>query len=266
MQSNPMQSNQNSARLVFSIDTQQDNSSPMNTNAIRRWQAFLKQSLEIFGRYQVSATWAVEDPANNFATNLVLNDKLAHEIAVLGNPNWIGSEIPRTCFAKELASRFESARCLGIPLSTLALKDVELHQHFDLLSKYRISMIRGGSKKHLKTNEMPQLLRFGLWHTQPAFCLDTPTHWPLASGGFSTARRTIDRAIRFDETVLLLVDLPALLDAKQNGQRHLNNILQYADRQRKQYSIKILTLAELAKSLAPMRQSTSARSVLHPAA
>src|ERR1700678_731444 len=50
------------------------------------------QLLELLARYRIPATWAVADPAVSAATEKLSASGQGHEIAVLGDQAWVGSD------------------------------------------------------------------------------------------------------------------------------------------------------------------------------
>ena len=64
-------------------------------------------------------TWAVSDPAHSAATSLILQSAIDHELAILGDANWIGPTAGRTRFARELVRRVSQARATGLEVTSL---------------------------------------------------------------------------------------------------------------------------------------------------
>src|SRR2546423_13638418 len=84
----------------------------------------------------IPATWAVADPMLSAATESILAAQCGHEIAVLGDQAWLGPGCGHDRLARELTRRFTIPRKAGIPVSTLALRNVEHVGDLDLLLKH----------------------------------------------------------------------------------------------------------------------------------
>src|SRR5882757_6958700 len=68
---------------------------------------------------RLPVTWAVSDPAHSAATSLILQSAVEHEIAILGDANWVGATAGRTRFARELIRRLAQARATGLEVTSL---------------------------------------------------------------------------------------------------------------------------------------------------
>src|SRR5688572_29258321 len=60
-----------------------------------------KQLIDLMDIHGMPATWAVSDPAHSAATSRILRSAVPHELAILGDANWLGQEAGRTRFARE---------------------------------------------------------------------------------------------------------------------------------------------------------------------
>lgn len=69
----------------------------------------------------IAATWAVADPARSAATDAILDSRLAHEIAVLGDRTWLGWGAGGSRANRELARRISGAAARQIDIRTLVL-------------------------------------------------------------------------------------------------------------------------------------------------
>src|SRR5437763_4614370 len=68
---------------------------------------------------RLPVTWAVSDPAHSAATSLILQSAIDHELAILGDANWVGPTAGRTRFARELVRRLTQARASGLEITSL---------------------------------------------------------------------------------------------------------------------------------------------------
>ena len=110
--------------LILSIDFELDleHQAPVLQ---RRLDAVRGELIELTRTLNTPATWAVADPTLSAATESILAAGCGHEIAVLGEPAWLGPGCGRMRLERELTRRFDSARESGIAVSTLALRNVE---------------------------------------------------------------------------------------------------------------------------------------------
>src|SRR5262245_42401944 len=80
----------------------------------RRLADVTRRLVECFDSNRLPATWAVNDPAHSAATSLLIRSAVAHDLAILGDANWIGPTAGRTRFARELSRRLSQARAAGL--------------------------------------------------------------------------------------------------------------------------------------------------------
>jgi hypothetical protein len=111
--------------LVLSVDLepelkQRRGDQPERLDLVRR------ELLELTCASALPATWAVADPVHSVATESIRAASAGHEIAVLGEPAWLGPGCGRGRLERELARRFDGARKAGIPTTTLALRRLAL--------------------------------------------------------------------------------------------------------------------------------------------
>lgn len=260
-----------SALFAVSIDLELDPMRPERDQA-RSLDSAARRLVRLLSHHRVAATWAVADPAISAATDQLLADELGHEIAVLGDPTWVGKEAGRMRFGRELARRVGHARAAGIPLTTLALRGTELVDHLDLVVKQEISVVRS-DYRDLSTGwfarpitQAPAALRFGLWEVPPTLQLP-------AEGGFSwwgsqrrRARKGIDRAITDRGIFHLQIDALHFAEHGDAAERRLDQILRHATARAAENAIEIAPLRAVAHRLAGERTTAPARSILTPAA
>src|SRR5262245_23352777 len=99
----------------------------------RRLDELRSRLIEITRSAGIPATWAVADPMLSAATEQILAADSRHEIAVLGDQAWLGPGCGRARLARELARRISAPRKNGLPVSTLALRNVAQVIDRDLL-------------------------------------------------------------------------------------------------------------------------------------
>jgi len=75
------------------------------------------------------ATWGVADPARSAATEAILASTQFHELAILGDRNWLGWGAGGTRAARELTRRVLGAAARQIPIRSLVLHNESSFAH-----------------------------------------------------------------------------------------------------------------------------------------
>lgn len=257
--------------LSISVDLELDPQRRL-VDQLRGLEDVTGRLIQLFGKYQAPATWAVADPSVSAATERLVAAKLGHEIAILGDRTWVGREAGRTRFAKELGRRVMRGRGAGLEVSSLLLRDVELEDNLDLLVKHDITALRTPFEAprfswfSRRATSHPQPLRFGLWHLPAMQRLPGASRWRSGGGGLRTAKRGIEQAIADFGVYHLVVDGLQLASRRGSALRVLERVLRYAVRRRDQQVLQIATLQKVAGQLRGEQHATPARSILRPAA
>lgn len=225
-----------------------------------------KRLVECFDTHRVPATWAVNDPAHSAATSLVIRSAVQHELAILGDPNWLGSTAGRTRFARELARRVSQARAAGINVCSLVPRVESVKRHIDLVVKQQITAVAGiDAPPHTASPcPPPHALHYGVWEVPITDRLPRRSLW-IFEGGWS-ALRNIGRAARDTAMFHLSIDAAAL---EQEGQRAQNSVMWLAGKigkLRDRGLIRVETLGAAAARLADLPAATPQRSILRRAA
>ena len=134
--------------LTISVDLEYDVGQAAPLAGQRALEELTGRLLALFGRFEMPATWAVADPAISAARGRVAAHA-CHELALLGDPSWVGREAGRARFARELERRTKRARNEGLPIHTLVLKTVLPIDHCDLVIKEGIVAARHASAVHM---------------------------------------------------------------------------------------------------------------------
>src|SRR5437764_1024477 len=176
----------------------------------------------------IPATWAVADPMLSAATDSILAANCGHEIAVLGDQAWLGPGCGRERLGRELTRRFSVPRKAGIPVSTLALRNVERVVDLDLMLKHGVTAVctipLDDPSFARKVDQPP--LRFGLWQAPDSRRLPPQATWWSPIGWL--VRREIKRAIRHQSLLHLRFDAPRMIGAANRALDLIASILRFA--------------------------------------
>lgn len=226
------------------------------------------QLVDLLSKHQVPATWAVADPALSAATEKLVGAAGGHEVAILGDAAWVGANAGRVRFGRELQRRVTRAREMGLPVTTLALRNATLHAHLDLVVKNGITVVRGAEAKGRRTNSVhqPQSLYSGLWFMSPSLVLPGNSRWIPGGGRIGAAKRGLEHAAARREVYHLLINGLALTERSWLALRGLEAVVRRAEKLRAGGRLEIVTLADAAMRLSNLRQAAPARSILRPAA
>jgi hypothetical protein len=166
-----------------------------------------RQLITTMDAERLPTTWAVSDPAHSAATALITKSTIAHELAVLGDANWVGPTAGRTRFARELARRLSQARAAGLEVTTLVPCVANVESDIDLIVKQHITAVVG-----CVAAAAARPLHYGVWELPVSTCL------PLKAGWFTTGKRSLSRRIErtADEAggFHLLIDASAIAASK----------------------------------------------------
>ena len=220
-----------------------------------------RRLIDLMYDHRLPTTWAVSDPAFSAATSLVIRSDVDHELAILGDANWIGPTAGRTRFARELARRVSQARNLGIELKALVPRVASIVQHIDLVIKQRITAIGGTEESKGRQPAAPRALHYGLWELPASHALPLRDSSFLFSGAWSTWRR-IRRAAAEGNTFHLVVDMPALLQAGRRSEKMVSRLMRRVAELRDRGLLRVETLGTAAARLSDVPTLSPQRSIL----
>ena len=254
---------QSLGQLVVSIDLELNDhaSSVAHQRRLDTLAGALRQSL---ATHQIPATIAVSDPVHSAATELFAQSSLPHEIAILGEPSWVGRGAGRERFGRELQRRFQSARAAGLAATSLVLRQVELAENFDLLVKNGVTAIRSDRPVAPSPLPQPQWLRFGLWQVPTSTTLPANRSWWFASPARSACRQL--RQAAASRTVFhLRVDGGQLAESDSPPLHDLERVLDQAARLRDAGQLVATTMQLLAEGLERPQDTAPLHSILRAA-
>ncbi len=227
---------------------------------------FVRQIIELTDEHHLPVTWAVSDPAHSAATPLVVRSATCHELAILGDANWVGPTAGRTRFARELARRVSQARSARINVTTLVPRVGSVDRHIDLVIKQRISAIAGVVSAPVANRSMalPRALHYGVWEIPVSESL------PLQSRWWFSGKRSVFRQIRVAAdaaTVFhLVVDAPAMVQEGRGATATLAWLVRRVAELRDRGLMGAETLGQTAARLSAVPNATPQHSILRKAA
>jgi hypothetical protein len=213
---------------------------------------------------RIPATWAVSDPAHSAATSLLLKSAVDHELAILGDANWVGPTAGRTRFARELVRRVSQARAAGIAVTTLVPSVASIDTHIDLVVKQQITAVAGlVASTNARQYSEPRALHYGVWELPISAAL------PMESSWFASGKRTVWRSIRRAAAEAsefhLLINAAAIADAGRGEQAGIQWLMRRVATLRDRGLVRIATLRSAAARLSDVPAVSPQRSILRVA-
>jgi hypothetical protein len=224
-----------------------------------------RELIELMESHRLPATWAVNDPAHSAATPHILRSVLDHEMAILGDTNWLGPTAGRTRFARELTRRVSQARFAGMQMTSLVPRVASVKRHIDLVLKQHITAIAGVPVPDIALQSTcPHALHYGLWELPENGRLPVPGRW--WTSGKRAVLRQIRRATAVASRYHLVIDGPALLDAGPGATKVADWLMHRIAEMRNRGLIEVETLGAAAARLSTVRTATPQQSILRRAA
>jgi hypothetical protein len=223
-----------------------------------------RQLIATMDAARLRATWAVSDPAHSAATSLVLKSAVEHELAILGDANWVGPTAGRTRFARELARRVSQSRAAGFQITTLVPSVASIDEHIDLVVKQGITAVAG--MKAPPDNQQvgePRALHYGVWE------LPVIASLPLKSSWFGSNKRSVWRSIRRIATDAgtyhLLIDAAAIAASGRSALAEVGWLCDRVATLRERGIMRVETLRTTAARLSAVPAVSPQRSILRVA-
>jgi hypothetical protein len=223
--------------------------------------------LAMLNKCQLSATWAIDEPAHwAFSKRLQATSRF-HEIAILASAEWIGSAAGRNVFAQELGRRVLASRAADLDVTTIVPHESAIDDHLDLLVRHEITAVRGIVDLDSRATRLaqPNQLHYGLWEMPGSLSLPRCSRWLPGGGGVWKARRGIRRAVANGEIFHVVLDVAALVEGGPKAERVVQRVLQIAAQHQASDGLRAMTLAQVAQHLTPVRNTASSRSILRAA-
>ncbi|MCC7474282.1 MAG: hypothetical protein IT425_02705 [Pirellulales bacterium] len=221
-----------------------------------------RQLIATMNAERVCVTWVVNDPAHSAATPLILKSSLEHELAILGDENWVGPTAGRTRFARELIRRVAQARAAGLHVTSFAPLVASIEEHCDLIVKQHLTALVG-ALNNAETSREPRALHYGVWE------IPVSARLPLAPSWFGSGKRSIWRRMtqtqREAGSFHLLVDAAALAAMPRHDLSDLRWLLRRLTALRDRGLIRVETLRTTAERLSKVPALSPQQSILRRA-
>ena len=222
--------------------------------------------LETLSSRQIPATWAVEDPATSSVVKRVAASLCGQEVALAASAASLTGGVWEI---REFEKRVTTVRGLGLPLSTVTV-DRELEDlEYESLARLGITAAsRPGTAatRFARRRTQAPTPRYGCWCFAVSASLPGASRWGVGGGGYRTAKREIDLAVRDHGLVQLSVDVSALITRGHSAERVLARVVDLIERRRGLGQVDIATLGKTAARLSGQCTGKPSRSILRPAA
>ena len=224
-----------------------------------------KQLVTLLDAHRLPATVATHEPGRSPLTSLLALSQVRHELALLGDCDWIGQAAGRTRFARELVRRVSQARKAGVDIATIVPRATIVGDHLDLIAKQQIRAVVGATPIGGRTYRpaRPQSLHYGVWEFSATERLPRPRTW-LSDGGWKLVRG-IRNAARDAATFHLVIDASANDQQARPMLAMLTRLLRRVARLRDRGLLRVETLGEATARLADLPAATPQRSILRAA-
>ncbi len=213
---------------------------------------------------RIPVTWAVSDPAHSAATSLILKSAVEHELAILGDANWVGPTAGRTRFARELVRRSTQARAAGLHVSTLVPSVSSIEGQIDLVVKQQFTAVAGVKAPAVARPFLePRALHYGVWELPVSATLPLKAAW--FSSGKRALWRRINRAASDAGTFHLLIDAAAIVTSGNREESTIKWLAHRVATLRDRGLIRVETLRATAARLSDVPAVSPQRSILRVA-
>ena len=212
---------------------------------------------------RIPVTWAVSDPAHSAATPLILKSTVDHELAILGDANWVGPTAGRTRFARELVRRATQARAAGLNVTTLVPSVSSVESHIDLVVKQQFTAVAGLNSAAARLLLEAKALHYGVWELPLSASLPLKATW--FSSGKRTLWRRIHRAASDASTFHLLIEAPAIAAAGRGPESTVQWLAHRVATLRDRGLVRVETLRATAARLSDVPVVSPQRSILRVA-
>jgi len=227
----------------------------------RAQDALARQLFHMVESRQLAASWVPQVPDQFCLRDQLSAPDTRHDLALVGDSSWIGESAGRTRFARELAARVTVARSAHINVAAIALRDVELTDHLDLLVKHRVGMIR--DQRRGAAHVQPRSIRFGVWVSPISVVVPQQNDWSWFGANWSL-RQTVRRAIQSAGVAHVAIDGARIAGSKA-ALGEMDLVLAHLQRQRDRGVLAVTSLSGLGNMLMRKPNVKKASSILRAA-
>ena len=221
----------------------------------------------LFAEHQVPATWAPSFTMADRVAELIKGSNVAHELALLGQAEWIGDSARREHVVQSLGEHLRSAEKFELPITSIVLRDSGGDVHHDLFAKNGIRVIRQPLDRKLqpKATRDPVVTRKGAWYVEASAKLPSTG---MILGRFDVGYRgkqVLRRSLKRRAAEHLAISATELL-ANPKFMKPLAQIVRHAARLQSAGRIRCETLAGSVARMQPNETVlTPQRSILRAA-
>lgn len=210
-------------------------------------------------------TWAVSDPAHSAATSLILQSEVDHEMAILGDANWVGDTAGRTRFARELVRRLTQARATGLNVTSLVPHVASIENHVDLVVKQHVTAVAGlKPTESTRRHTTPRAMHYGVWE------LPVSESMPLPYSRFFSGKRSLWKRIRHTArdagTFHLMISAPAIAASGESATKPVDWIIRRIALLRDRGIVQVETMRSVSARLSDIPAVKPQRSILRAVA
>ncbi len=214
---------------------------------------------------RLPVTWAVSDPAHSAATSLILQSEVEHEMAILGDANWVGATAGRTRFARELVRRLTQARATGLNVTSFVPHVAHIENHIDLVVKQHVTAVAGlEPKDSTHRHAPPRAMHYGVWE------LPVSESMPLPHSRFFSRKRSLWKRIRHTArdagTFHLMISAPAIAGSGESAAKPVDWIIRRIALLRDRGIVQVETMRSVSARLSNVPASRPQRSILRSVA
>jgi hypothetical protein len=267
--SDPSKSGMTSAKAFVSISIDVDAGSStadiVSSNKADAIHSVIEELTTQANQSRIPTTWAFCAPAAMPAIRQIASSPVGHELALLADVALAKSELSRSDIMQAVVHPLQSAADEGMTISTLALPYAWQPRHFDLMTKYGLTVIRTPHVFSSQTTTGIRAICHGLWQV-PVSAILQNSGWMASIGQWRCMRRAIDQAVQHGQWCHLRIDAASIARGDAGaGLRAVARLFQHLHQLRSAGQISMETLHDAATRLAPKRNALSAQSILRAA-
>jgi len=121
--------------------------------------------LDLFEQHQIPATWATPLSLTPRVAPVLCGSSTQHELAILGQSNWMGDEMRRAHVVESLEDHLSDARKYDVTIRSIVLRDSQGEMHHELFAKHGLRVVREAVDRPIRSQATrdPVATRKGAW-------------------------------------------------------------------------------------------------------